>query len=242
MITVILNCYKRLNYLNRQIEAIISQSISPKDIMVWYNKPEEGNMLNLNKITNHNIKVAYSDNNFKFHGRFAYGLLAKTEYVAFFDDDTIPGVDWFKNCMSYMKDNDYILGTSGVILNTDNNYYDNTKYGWNGIRSNSLEVVDLVGHAWFMRRNTLKYLWQQYPVSWDNGEDIQLSAFAYKYGKIITAVPPHVPNKKNNWGSLYGYLGEDQHSTWIHDKQHTDIRNQVCKDVIEMGYIKVKSR
>lgn len=238
MITVILNCYKRLDYLEKQIKAIKSQSIAPEDIMIWFNKPEDGRLVN---IDNYNLKVAYSNYNFKFHGRFAYGLLAKTKYVAFFDDDTIPGPDWFKNCITYMNKDNYILGTTGVILNS-NNYSNNTKIGWNGIKNDKLEIVDLVGHAWFLKRDTLKYLWQEYPVSWENGEDIQLSAFSHIKGNVKTAVPPHPLKNKNIWGSNYGHLGQDKHSTWLTEKNHSTLRNTICNKVIEMGYKRVRTR
>ncbi|MGA0327796.1 MAG: hypothetical protein ACO3OK_12425, partial [Limisphaerales bacterium] len=46
-----------------------------------------------------------------------------------------------------------------------------------------------------MRRDTLKYLWQEYPISWDNGEDIHFSYTAQKYGNIKTYVPPHKKEK-----------------------------------------------
>ena len=207
MITVILNCYKRPEYLKEQIEAIKNQSVPIDEIMVWSNKPEDGTQYNIDDL---GVKVAYSNTNFKFHARFAYGLLAKSKYVAFFDDDTIPGVDWFKNCISSMGKNEYILGTSGVRLESE--YYDpHKKFGWNGVHTNKLEFVDLVGHAWFMKRSTLKYLWEETPISWDNGEDIQLSAFAYMYGGILTAVPPHPEDKVNLWGSTQGLVkGNDK--------------------------------
>jgi hypothetical protein len=81
MITVILNCYKRPQYLQEQIEAIRFQTIQPEDIWVWYNKPEDQEQYD---ISNLGCKVVTCNYNYKFHGRFAYGLLAQTEYVAFF--------------------------------------------------------------------------------------------------------------------------------------------------------------
>ena len=238
MITVILNCYKRAEYLKEQIEAIKNQSVAPEEIMIWSNRPEEGQQYNLDDL---GVKVAYSNTNMKFHARFAYGLLAKTEYVAFFDDDTIPGKDWFKNCLACMKTGNYILGSAGVRLEGDA-YDPCKKVGWNGYLSNQLEMVDLVGHAWFMKRDTLKYLWQEYPISWENGEDIQLSAFAYMNGGIETAVPPHPDFNKDLWGSIKGYEKGDDKNASHWKSNHAPLRNQICKELSDRGYKRVLKR
>ena len=184
-ITVILNCYKRPQYLQEQIEAIKNQTIPFEDIWIWYNKPEEGEQYDL---TGLGYKVVMCNHNFKFHGRFALGLLAKTEYVAFFDDDTIPGNRWFENCIDTIDNGgDGILGTTGIHIQGDK-YNPHQKVGWNGIHNKETWEVDLVGHAWFMKKDYLRYLWYENPINWDNGEDMQLSYQAQKYGNIKTYV------------------------------------------------------
>ena len=237
MITVILNSYKRANYLPEQIKAIKEQTVSIDEIMIWSNKPEEGIQYNLDDL---GVKVAYANHNFKFHGRFAFGLLAKSKYVAFFDDDTIPGPKWFESCLKY-SEQDLILGSTGVRYLGDA-YDPHEKYGWNGIKSDKLEYVDLVGHSWFMKRSTLKYLWQEDPISWENGEDIQLSGFAYKYGNIATAVPPHTLSNIEEWGSIKGeQYGNDQNAShW--KSNHSPLRNQISNILMTNGYKKVLDR
>lgn len=237
-ITVILNCYKRPEYLKEQIESIKSQSVKPDDIWIWYNKPENETQYD---ITGLGCKVVTCNHNFKFHGRFAFGLLAQTNYVAFFDDDTIPGNRWFENCLLQMESGDYILGTTGVLLQGDG-YDPHSKIGWNGMHNNELELVDLVGHAWFLKRDTLKFLWQQYPISWENGEDIQLSAFSYMFGNIPTAVPPHPDNDVSLWGSVSGikYGNDTKASHW--KTNHSSLRNDICKKLSETGYKRVLIR
>lgn len=235
-ITVILNCYKRAEYLPEQIKAIQEQTIKPVDIMIWSNRPEEGQQYNLDEL---GVKAVYANHNFKFHGRFAFGLLAKTEYVAFFDDDTIPGPKWFENCLEHMNEN-LILGSTGVLYEGDA-YSPHTKYGWNSINNDKLEYVDLVGHSWFMKRSTLQYLWYEDPISWENGEDIQLSGFAYKHGGIKTAVPPHPSNDKTKWGSVRGDLGFDKNAShW--KSNHGELRNTISSQLMKSGYVKVKDR
>jgi len=239
-ITVILNCYKRPQYLQEQIEAIRAQTIPPNDIWVWYNKPEDQEQYNLTSL---GCKIVTCNHNFKFHGRFAFGLLAQTEYVAFFDDDTIPGGNWFQNCLDTIDNGfDGILGSSGVILKGDN-YSNNYKVGWgHGTNNEAPYEVDLVGHAWFMKKDYLRYLWYEDPISWDNGEDMQLSYQAQKYGGVKTYVPPHPISDRSLWGSIKGieYGGDKDANYKKHN--HTPLRNQIVKEQINKGWKTVKSQ
>lgn len=236
MITVILNCYKRPQYLQEQIEAINNQTIPPSDIWVWNNKPENEPQADLSSLK---CKVVTCNHNYKFHGRFAYGLLAQTEYVAFFDDDTIPGNKWFENCINTIEQGqDGILGTTGVYLLGDNYNY-NTKFGWNGKNNPSTTEVDLVGHAWFMKKDYLRYLWYEDPISWDNGEDMQLSYQAQKYGNIKTYVPPHPPGDTSIWGSLPKTgvkYGSDKAASWIHNSNHSTLRDEIVQEQVKRGW------
>lgn len=231
MITAILNVYKRPYTLLEQIEAIKNQTIKPEQIMVWINGDVE-----LPELPS-DIIVSRCSHNLKFHARFAYGLLSKTEYVAFFDDDSIPGNRWFENCLSCIHLKNGIYGSTGVFL-IGNNYQQNYKIGWNSKHNDKIEQVHLVGHSWFMKRDTLKYLWMEGPHSWDNGEDIQLSYFAKKYGGINTYVPPHSENDLSIWGSLPYQgrkYGEDQNAA-SRGPSHMPIRNQLCAKFLNEGW------
>jgi len=239
MITVILNCYKRPEYLKEQIEAIKSQTIPPEEIIVWYNKPEEQEQYDLSNL---GANIILCDKNYKFHGRFTAALMAKTKYVAIFDDDTIPGKMWFENCLSSMKKKRGIYGTSGVVLHGDK-YLPNHKVGWNGKTPNEEIVqVDLVGHAWFLEKDHLRYMWYEEPYSWENGEDMHLSFCAQKYGNINTYVPPHPKNDKSLWGSLKGNVyGNDVSSSW-RKNNHMQLRNEIASHQIKEGWKTVKGK
>jgi hypothetical protein len=240
-ITVILNCYRRPEYLLEQIQAVENQTIKPKEIWIWYNSPEDREPIDLN-IEFGKYKIVQSNFNFKFHARFALGLLSQTEYVAFFDDDTIPGKDWFLNCLNTLERvGDCILGTTGVIL-SGATYENNIKVGWNGINNEVEKKVDLVGHAWFMRQRNLKYLWYEEPESLENGEDMQLSYLCQKYGNLKTIVPPHGKNL-NFWGSIPSKgkdYGCDSNATWLHRPNHKSLRNQIVSNLVKRGWKLVK--
>lgn len=247
MITVILNCYKRPEYLKEQIEAIENQTIKPKEIWIWYNNPEDREQIDLSEEFG-DYKIINSNHNFKFHGRFALGLLAQTEYVVFFDDDTIPGPRWFENCFNTLeKTGDAILGTAGVFFTGEldtYNYIRHAKIGWNGSGYNEIRKVDLVGHSWFLRKQNLKYLFYEEPMTWDNGEDIQLSYLALKYGNIETYVPPHPPENQDLWGSMHktGWAyGTDNSASWKKGS-HLDLRNKIVINYKKDGWIPAKYR
>lgn len=184
-------------------------------------------------------KVVVANHNFKFHARFALALLAKTEYVAVFDDDDMPMPGWFESCIDTInKGYDGILGSIGVRLKTENSYYPNTKIGWNGIQNESVEEVDLVGHAWFMRKDHLRHLWREDPVTWENGEDMQLSYLAQKYGGVKTYVPPHPENNKQIHGadiSRSHKYGCDDAASWK-TKNHFSDREKTVQEQVKNGW------
>lgn len=236
MITVILNCYKRLNYLEEQIQAIENQTVKPSDIWIWYNNPEDGSQINLNEKLQGRYKVIQSNHNFNFFGRFSLATLAQTEYIAIFDDDTIPAPKWFELCLETMNQvNDGILGGAGVKLINNHSYEPHQKIGWNGDKYDSVTEVDLVGHAWFFKKSSLKYFFMEEPYSWDNAEDMHFSAMAQKYGNLKTYVPgigKHMPSYNPSIkGRVYGC---DSAASWKHKKNHFNIRhmavNKLCSD------------
>jgi len=193
-----------------QIDAIRKQTKRPTQIWLWVNQHEDNDGFNFKELDLD--RVFHNDHNWKFYGRFAAALLADTEYVAIFDDDTIPGERWLENCLETMKTNEGILGSAGVTLN-DKFYVQHDRCGWPTQNSETTRV-DLVGHAWFFKREWLSYLWREKPTTWDNGEDIQFSYLAQKYGNIQTYCPPHPPEDKSLHGSILGNeLGIDIKAT-----------------------------
>ncbi len=209
-ITVILNCYRRPYNLRMQVDAIRAQSVKPVQIWLWINYHEDNK--GFDPETLGVDRVFKNDFNWKFYGRFAAALLADTKYVALYDDDTIPGNRWHENCLNTMKTHEGILGSAGIILN-GNKYVEHERCGWPTQNKKTTEV-DLVGHSWFFKREWLRYLWQEKPVTWDNGEDIQFGFMAKIHGNIPTYCPPHPPEDKSMHGSILGNeLGIDNKAT-----------------------------
>lgn len=234
MISVILNVYRRPHNLKKQLDIILSQSIQvkPENIHVWYN--DAGVIQNYPEDSS--IKTYTSSWNTKFWGRFTAALMCRTEYVAVIDDDIFCEKDWFKNCLDTISNpaTRGILGGSGIILPETGYTRHHTKVGWNGLRLDSAQEVDLVGHAWFFRQEWAKYLWQESPATWDNGEDIMFSYLAQKYGGIKTFVPPHPSGNRALWSAAYSAsrdAGSDAAATSLgggHIKQR-DVCVEHCK-------------
>jgi len=231
MITSILTVYNRPHLLEEQIQAIKEQTLK-SDIMIWNNLGDNASP----EIIDKDIIIAKCSHNLKFYSRFAFALNAQTEYVAIFDDDTIPGKRWFENCLTCIKQKPGIYGTIGVKL-IGNDYRKRTRCGWVG-NNTDIQQVHLVGHAWFMRTDYLRYLWFERPISFDNGEDIQLSYMAKKYGGINTYVPPHPITDKELWGSIkgkeYGHDGNGSFS--VNKEEHKRIRNIICRKFLKAGW------
>jgi hypothetical protein len=243
-ISVILNVYKRGYTLESQILAIKNQTIkvNSEDIHIWYNTADSAKIvLPLDK----NIKTYQCSYNTKFWGRFTLPLLCKTQYIAMFDDDIIPGNKWLENCLNSIKKRDGILGGSGVI--TEGTVYKPyIKIGWNGFTYDNPADVDLVGHAWFFKQEYAKLMWSEKPSTWDNGEDIFFAYMAQKNG-IPTYVPPHPTKDRQMWSNLSELAstngvdwGVDANSHSVINRSHTPVRNQIVSDLRKRGWKTIK--
>ena len=143
-----------------------------------------------------------------------------------------------ENCLDTMKTHEGLLGGSGILTN-GTKYNPHQKVGWNGIQSDAPIEVDLVGHAWFFKQEWIRHFWSEPPVSWDNGEDIQLSYLSQKYGNINTYVPPHSENDKSVWGTKGEQgvkYGSDENANWLTVSNHTPIRNELCVKFLKDGW------
>ena len=201
-ITAILNVFKRPHTLIEQLEAIQNQTIPPDNIIIWKNNAEGVIIPEIPYVLKKNVSIIESSKNFGVWARFTCGLLVNSKYICVFDDDTIPGKDWFKNCSETMKTHCGLLGTIGLRFNKGNSYNHESRIGWHG-PNNNVEQVDIVGHSWFFQQNWLHYLWEcepDYEYMLTSGEDIGFSYILQKHG-INTYVPPHPLNNTDLWGS-----------------------------------------
>jgi hypothetical protein len=241
-ITAILNVFKRPQNLKVQINFLKNQTIKPKQIIIWKNYSE--NIVIPNEIKeDKSILIIESSENLGVWPRFLIGLLANTEYICVFDDDTIPGKCWFENCLKTMSKVNGLLGTVGLIFNSKEEYYSHSRHGWSNPHSDILQV-DIVGHSWFFRKKWILELYNILPDLMKYkivGEDMGLSWALQQIG-INTYVPPHPINNLDLFGSLPNFawsFGTDNVS--IHKSE--DIKNKfndMYKFFIERGFKFVK--
>ncbi len=206
-VSVVLTLYKRPEKLLEQIEAIENQTLKSKEILLFHDasdSPIDFGLYEMIKprITNY-IKV---ENNVGTWGRFAVGLLARSKYVCFFDDDTIPGKRWLENCHTEIQKRKGLYGTIGIDSWNLRNYPYNSykRWGWDAF-CDSTKEVDFVGHSWFLEKDWLGTMWINsssfYKFKYV-AEDAFLSYSLKKWLKIKTFVPPHPKNQIELFGSI----------------------------------------
>lgn len=223
-ITVVLSAYKRIEYLQLQIDAIKNQSLKPKQILLFQDGINGKEKVKIpEKILKQFDLVEISKTNKGVWARFDFARKnVKTKYVCIFDDDTIPGPRWLENCVREMQKQEGLYGTIGILCKTDSYAAEShTRVGW-AVPNKKTQKVDFVGHSWFLKTQWLDYMFegteelQAYKIC---GEDMTLSYKLQQHG-INTFVPPHPKKDKSLWGSLPQYstkFGDDNNSLFINN-------------------------
>jgi len=239
-ITVIISLWKRNNY-EAQLEHVMEQTKKPYQIWIYQNESHVDVSIPEDIKKEYNISVIQSkDLNFKFYGRFALALLCETEYIAIFDDDTIPGRRWLENCISTSKKHNCIVGANGRTLNTDLSNEKPVRHPYvtgigDGLAVEEETKVTFVGHCWFLKTDWIKNMWKDRPLTWDNGEDIHLAASCKLYDNVECFVPKMPSNDRSLWGDCYPQLGTDEHASWKRTN-HNDSRYQIMRYWYNKGW------
>lgn len=236
-ITVILTVWKRNNLL-QQISQLVNQTKKPNQIWIYQNESHLDIEIPQQIKNQYNISVIQSrDINFKFHGRFVLPLLCDTEYVAIFDDDTVPGIRWLENCLDTSKRNNCIVGANGRTMKPgfeSSNEQHMIALG-DGKPIEEETQVDFVGHCWFLKSEWCRNLWKDRPFSWDNGEDIHLAASCQIYENIKCFVPKMPLDDRELWGDLQPHLGADEHASWKKGT-HANLRSDIVRYWCDKGW------
>lgn len=197
-IAVLLNVFKRGEVFEKQLRAVQQQSVKPVAIYVWKNAGDE-----IPNHLKHEVIIADCNNNLGVWARLAFALNIDAEYICMFDDDTVPGLRWLENCLSTIETHNGLLGTRGLRFLSKRRYGIYKCFGWTD-PNETVEQVDIVGHAWFFKRDWLAAFWSELPErGFDKlvGEDIHFSYAIQKHLKLNTYVPPHPIDQKDMWGS-----------------------------------------
>lgn len=198
-VAALLNVYMRGEHLEKQIGALLEQSVPPDRIYIWQNGDHF-------EIPEHILKMAVvsrCNENLGVWARLAFALNIREDYICMLDDDTIPGDKWIQNCLSTLKTHQGLLGTRGLRFKSPASYRWADEFGWNSPNEEIVQV-DIVGHAWFFKRELLQAFWSEAPsepFTPTAGEDIHFSFAIQKHLGLNTYVPPHPENDMTLWGS-----------------------------------------
>lgn len=195
-VSAILNLYKRGHTLREQYEAIVNQTSPPDEILIWSNAPD---LSIFDQEILSKCKVATSNFNFGVWSRYAFALCSKGDYIALFDDDSIPNPKWIENCIEEQKKEECVLASVAIQF-YDLTYRNYTRFGWPSL-NNEKVLCDFGGHSLFFPRRVLGEYWNNAPVpeSSISGEDIHLSYSAQRLG-LKTYSAAHPENNKEIWG------------------------------------------
>jgi hypothetical protein len=240
-ITVILTVWKR-DYLKHQIPLILKQTKKPYQVWIYQNESHLNIPDDIRKQLNISL-IQSKDINFKFHGRFTLPLLCNTEYIALFDDDSMPGEQWLENCLATSKRHNCIVGANGRILKDDflqSDVESSVGLG-DGAPINEEMEVDFNGHCWFFKTEWCKYIWYDRPKTWNNGEDIHFAAACQIHGGIKSYIPRMPAGDRKEWGDIEPRFGHDEYATW-RNPDHSYLRSEIMKHWYKKGWKPIRMR
>lgn len=206
-IGVMLTAFRRTQWLGEQLHAVLDQTVRPSDILIW-DQSENGVG---SEFARHAIRVP---KNMGVWPRFTVSQYLNTDYIAVFDDDTIPGRRWLENCLRcFSQLGPCLLGGNGVSF-ADGDREKRAYVGWSQPCENIVEA-DIVGHSWVFPRSLLDG-WEasEFAACTTYGEDYYIAYQAQRRG-WKTYVPPHPPADKSWWSSVRGELGEDGNALYL---------------------------
>lgn len=207
-VTAVVNVYRRGHLLEAQLAAIHGQSIQVDEILIWENGADE-----FHGAPRIPLVRARSTHNLGVWARFAFALNAKSEFLWFLDDDSIPGPKFLENCLNTFEITPGVIGSRGLVFRTRTSYGLYDEFGPLNPNENAQEV-DIVGHNWVFPRSWLGAFWSEMENAFASplaGEDIHVSYSVQKHLGLPTIVPPHPLGSSDMWGDtrVEDNLGSD---------------------------------
>jgi hypothetical protein len=232
-ITAILSVWKR-PHLEEQLEALARQTVRPSDIWIYQNEAHVEVPRTLRE--KYGAKLVQShDRNFKYHLRFVLPLLADTEYVTVFDDDTIPGTRWLENCLRTSRQHGCLVTATGRIVETlSEDGFEAFHLGDGRPVPRDVEV-DYGAHCQFFKAAWIRCMWVDRPLTWENGEDIHLAAACRVYAGVPCFIPHQPEDDLSLWADTKVEYGDDDVATWKKPR-HLAERAEVIRHWVDKGW------
>lgn len=242
-VSVVLTTYKKPDALEGQLNAILAQTLQPKEIMLFQDGINENYSITYKtELVKKFDKVHICTENQGVWKRFDFARKeCSSKYICIFDDDTIPGERWLENCFVNMMEQEGVYGTVGIVVQDYRKYpYGGfVRIGWhNPYRKRAL--VDFVGHSWFFKKEWLEYMFdgtEKYQNYKRAAEDMCLSFKAKQHG-IATYVPPHPYYDLSFWGSQpkYGMKYGNASTAISQNSQGCKYMEEALSDFVKEGW------
>ncbi len=243
-VTVMINVWKR-THIEEQLFHLLSQTVYPKEIWVLY---YEQHVLVEEIIRGYQQKFPFitlirSDKNLRYFGRFSIAVNVMTKYTWIIDDDVIPGELWLEHCVEKCEKLNAIVSCTGRIIPPNNFRPERWRWGnsykhfvgdeKNGGQINYCEEdtqVDYACNSYFIKSAWMQAFWGLWPVTFNSGEDIHLSASCKSQLGVDTFVLKQSSIRDS--GNIKRPYGWDDNASWKKN-DFIDIREDVFRYHIE---------
>lgn len=197
-IAVILTVYRRPHLLARQLRAIAEQTLRPDRLLVWQNYHP-----GVPAVAPRGEDVIHASTNLGVWPRFDAARWLGCEQVCVFDDDTMPGPGWIESCSQRPAG---LYGAVGLCFEPGGTHWPRR---FVGPGSDADQVVDVVGHSWFMPVAVIETMQSlTRPRELAAGEDYAIAEAAYRLA-LPVVVPAQPEADRSVWGTTEQSLGDD---------------------------------
>jgi UDP-N-acetylglucosamine 2-epimerase (non-hydrolysing) len=215
-ITVIVSVYSRPDYFDRLITELDKVKYHSIWISCWFSPNYQVFREKYEKLkkTSKNKLYFFSSNfQLKYFGRFQLAYQVSTKYTLILDDDCLIQPKFHELCLKMINMPEYngLLGVKGWVFpeKNENNLLDSygagkfyyPKPAWKKEEDTKYAFeIDIVGGAWFFRKEWILYMFREFPFTFETGEDFHFSYMLRKYAGIKTYFIPNDNNYKEYWG------------------------------------------
>lgn len=208
-ICTVLNIYKRVDYLEKQIKSLLAQTQPITERIVRVNDTSRrSEYLEIIDKYIPQATVMESNKNLWVRSRFFAAFNAQSEYIFVVDDDIIPGKYRLENCIASMEYKEWIYWSRWSIFNSLTERRDRQMITESHNRPKEITRVDISWHSRLFKRSRLPAMFMEFPEEFypTAGEELWISYMAQRVC-IYTYIPPMTEDKETR--------GNKEPSLWI---------------------------
>lgn len=248
--TAFITLWKRRDYLAEQLAALRGARVPPVEIIILIN---EGHLSEQDvRAVAGDCKVLTSDLN-SLYSRWALAYDAAGEYVAVFDNDTVPGAWWMDNAVRASRQYGAVVGSAGRVHDPAglHGFYELVVPAGRSqphhTRDCSLsdQYCDWLCNSYVFRRDWVAHILAEprFENAQRTFDDIQLATSLWKAAGIPAVVPVQPAHERRLHGSLKAEYGNDTAALWrTNSAHHFAERRRYIESRIADGYVPVRDR